>query len=174
MTADSYLFEIEYEDDAERKRIEYLFNNWSDGTIEQPDGLVRIAREVDHEKLYEQLISKVPDERVSVNRLEQADTDIDPETIRIDQTVPAPAEAVESFVEYMLSKKKAVLQSAAHNEYEVYTKKGRGEVSYTISETDDGVAVQLTVVGYGPAAAFLAGFFETELTNYAQSQTHEP
>lgn len=174
MTADSYIYEIEYEDDAERKRIEYLFNNWSNGTVDRPDGLVRIARDVDHEELYEQLISKVPEERVSVHRLEQANTDIEPETVRIDQTIPAPTEAVESFVEYMLSKKKAVLQSAAHNEYEVYTKKGRGEVSYTITETEDGVTVQLTVTGYGPAAAFLAEFFETELTSYAQSQTHEP
>ena len=171
MGSDRYLYAVEYESDAERKRVEYLFNNWADGTVDRPEGLVRVAEGIAHDELYEQLLTKVPAERVSAYELEPADTDVEPETVRVSQTVAAPVEAVESFVQYMFSKKKAGLQSAKHNEYEVYTKKGRATVSYTLTDSGSDVSVEISVVGHDPASTFLGDFFETELTNYAESQS---
>jgi hypothetical protein len=166
----TYLYVVSYEDDAERKRAEYLFNNWDDGEIQAPDGFVRIASEIDHEDLYESLVGKIPPEQVDAFRLEPADTDVEQERHTVEQTVNAPQDTVESFVEYILSKKKAVLQSAARNEYEVYTKKGRAEISYRLTETAGETAVTIQVEGYPPAPEFLADFFQTELSDYAQSQ----
>lgn len=166
----TYLYVVSYEDDAERKRAEYLFNNWEGGEIRAPDGFVRIAAGVDHEDLYESLVGKIPPEQVEAYRLEPAETDIEQERHTVEQMINAPQDAVESFVEYILSKKKAVLQSAARNEYEVYTKKGRAEVSYRLTDADGETAVRFTIEGYPPAPAFLADYFETELTDYAHSQ----
>lgn len=166
----AHLFIVRYDDDTERKRVEYLFNNWEDGDIENPSGLVRIARDADHDALYEQLISKVPEEQVSSYRLDAIEPDVTPETAVVEQTIHTAGEAVETFVEYMLSKKKAVLQSAAQNEYEVYTKKGRADVSYRLT-TDDGTStVTIRITGYPPAPDFLAEYFRTELESYAASQ----
>jgi len=66
-----------------------------------------------------------------------------------------------------------VIQSAARNEYEVYTKKGRAEVSYTLNEADNQIIVRININGYPPAPSFLAEFFKTELTDYATSQLSE-
>jgi hypothetical protein len=167
---EGYLFVVDYDDDAERKRVEYLFNNWDDGSIKKPSGLVRVASDIDHDSLYEDLIAKVPPEQVQTYRLEPVDSDVEPETITIEEAVNAPADAVESFIEYMFSKKKAVLQSPARNEYEVYSKKGRAEVSYRLTENDSTTEVTIQVSGYSPAPEFLGDFFETELTDYANSQ----
>lgn len=167
----TYLFTVEYGDDAERKRVEYLFNNWDDGEVEKPDGLVRVARDVDHEELYEDLVTKVPEDQVAAYRLEPVETDVTADTTTVEQEVDAAADAVESFVEYMLSKKKAVLQSAANNEFEVYTKKGRADVRYEVMDGAGPTTVRLRVTGYPPAPAFLAEFFERELTEFAESQT---
>jgi hypothetical protein len=167
---DTYLYVVSYQDDAERKRAEYLFNNWENGDIEAPDGFVRIAAGIDHEELYESLVGKVPPEQVEAFRLEPAETDVDQERHTVEQAVNAQVDAVDSFVEYILSKKKAVLQSAARNEYEVYTKKGRAEVSYNLTENGDTTIVAIQVDGYPPAPEFLADFFQTELTEYANSQ----
>lgn len=167
---DTYLFVVSYDDDAERKRAEYLFNNWEQGEIDAPDGFVRIASDVDHDELYEKLVGKVPPEQVESFKLEPVDADISREQVTIEQSINAPEETVESFVEYILSKKKAVLQSAAHNEYEVYTKKGRAEITYRLTGEDGETAVTIKIEGYPPAPDFLADFFETELTDYAQSQ----
>ncbi|MFB6151304.1 MAG: hypothetical protein ABEJ40_05805 [Haloarculaceae archaeon] len=169
---DRYLFVVDYEDDAERKRVEYLFNNWDDGDVEKPSGLVRVADGVDHDELYEDLVGKVPADQVASYRLEPVEPDVTTERYTVEQSVDAQADAVESFVEYMLSKKKAVLQSAARNEYEVYTKKGRATVTYGVDGDGDGgtTTVTVRVDGYPPAPSFLADFFETELADYANSQ----
>lgn len=165
-----HLFVIQYDDDAERKRAEYLFKNWSDGKITKPDGLVRIADDVDHEELYERLLSKIPEQNISVYDIESVDSDVETTTEVVEQNVHATEDAVETFLEYILSKKKAVLQSATHNEYELYTKKGRADVSYSITASTDGVDVSVRIVGYSPAPNFLAQFFATELAEYANSQ----
>lgn len=166
-----YLFVVDYEDDAERKRVEYLFNNWEDGEISKPSGLVRVGRSVSHDELYENLVAKVPEEQVQSYRLEPVDTDVTPETLTVKQSVAAPADAVETFVEYMFSKKKAVLQSPSHNEYEVYTKKGRADVTYQLDTDGRTTDVTVTITGHAPAPEFLADFFETELEAYANSQS---
>lgn len=167
----TYLFQVEYGGDAERKRVEYLFNNWDDGEVEKPDGLVRIASDADHDELYETLVTKVPEDQVTSSRLEPVEADISKEVTTVEQDVDAAEGAVESFVEYMLSKKKAVLQSPANDQYEVYTKKGRAEVRYRLSADGEATTVRLRVSGYPPAPAFLAEFFERELTDYAESQS---
>jgi len=167
-----YLYVVDYEGDAERKRAEYLFKNWDGGAIERPDGLVRVAEDVDHDELYQQLIAKVPADQIEAYELTPTEPDVSTETVVIEESVAASADAVETFLEYVLSKRKAVLQSAARNEYEVYTKKGRAEVSYEIGD-DDPITVRLRIEGYPPAPAFLADFFETELADYAASQSRE-
>jgi hypothetical protein len=167
-----YLYTVQYDGEAERKRVEYLFNNWDDGQIDTPSGLVRTAENIDHEELYEQIATKVPEDQIEVHRLQSATPDVESETIKIQQEVEASIDAVEGFLDYMLSKKKAVLQSASRNEYEMYTKKGRADVSYTLRESDGGtVTVGVRVTGVPPAPSFLADFFETELSEYATSQS---
>jgi hypothetical protein len=165
-----YLFIIDYDSDAERKRIEYLFNNLEEGTSRSPRGLVRLADGVNHDELYEQLVAKVPEDQVSSYRLEPIETNLEPERVIVEKTINAPRDAVEPFVEYILSKRNAVLQSASHNEYEVYTKKGRADVSYRISDENGTITVSIHVSGYPPAPEFLGEFFETELADYARSQ----
>ena len=167
---DAYLFVVAYSDDAERKRAEYLFNNWEDGDVDAPDGLVRFVSGADHDELYERLVGKVPESQVESFRIEPIEADVTPERHTVKETVNAPPETVETFVEYALSKKKAVLQSAAHNQYELYTKKGRANITYRLDETADGTNVSVSIEGYPPAPAFLADFFKTELNDYARSQ----
>jgi hypothetical protein len=99
------------------------------------------------------------------------DTEVDPESVIVEESVSAALDGVEGFIEYMLSKKKAVLQSAERNEYEVYTKKGRADVTYQLTEQDEKVNVRIRVEGYSPEPEFLASFFETELADYAESQS---
>lgn len=166
--SDEYLFVVSYGDDKERKRVEYLFDN-VEGEARKPDGLVRLVEGVDHEELYADLVSKVPSDAVSAYRLEPADADVDPESMVVRQEVAAAPDAVESFVEYILSKRKAVLTAAQRNEYEVYTKKGRAEVRYELSDGPP-TTVTVRVTGFPPAPSFLTEFFREELADYADSQ----
>jgi hypothetical protein len=167
---DTFLFIISYDEDSERKRVEYLFNNCESGEIETVEGLVRLASGVDHDDLYERIVNKVPADQVKSFRLEPVEADVERDRRTVEQTIQAPADTVESFLEYVFSKRKAVLQSAARNEYEVYTKKGRAELSYSLTEEAGKTTVTIELSGYSPAPEFLADFFETELSEYAKSQ----
>lgn len=167
-----YLYTIQYEEEAERKRVEYLLNNWEEGEINTPNGLSRIVEGVDNEELYQQLVTKIPEDQVGVYHLQPTQLEVDPETIIVEQEIAASLDAVETFIEYVLSKKKAVLQSGARNEYEMYTKKGRAEVTYNIQTGgSNNVDVTIKVTGIPPAPGFLSDFFRTELQDYAASQT---
>ena len=168
-----YLFTVDYGEEAERKRVEYLFNNWDSGRIAAPSGLVRIAEDIDREELHEQLLTKVPEEQIEVYQLAATEMDIETETEIVEQEITASQDAVEGFLDYVFSKKKAVLQSGARNEYEVYTKKGRAEVSYDLQRAGETVTVRVRIDGYQPAPSFLAEFFEAELSEYAASQSTE-
>lgn len=167
-----HLFCIDYENEAERKRVEYLFNNWDSGTITAPNGLVRITEGVDREALHEKLLTKVEDDRVDVFELEPTSLDFDKEHKKATQEIPASQDAVETFLDYVLSKKKAVLQEGSQDLYEIYTKKGLAEVRPTVNESDDGVSVVIHIEGYPPAPTFLKEFFESELSEYATSQAN--
>jgi hypothetical protein len=167
---ESFLYLVEYDDDAERKRVEYLFDS-VEGSAERPDGVIRLVSDVDQRALHEELLTKVPAEQVTAYRLEPVETDVTPDTVVVERTVNADREPVESFLEYVLSKRKAVLQSASNNEYEIYSKKGRADVSYRLADTNEGTSVTVRIEGYPPAPSFLEEFFRSELADYAESQT---
>ncbi len=168
--SDQHLFIVTYEDDSERKRVEYLFNNWSDGTVEHPNGLLRLTDGVDHEQLYKKLVTKVPEEQILTYAVDEIETELEPTRLSVKQEINAPESTVKSFLEYVLSKRKAVVQDSDRNEYEVYSKKGRADLRYDLSASSEGTEVRLVIEGHQPAPSFLANFFETELTEFAESQ----
>jgi len=168
--SDQHLYIVTYKDDSERKRVEYLFNNWSDGTVEHPNGLFRMTKGVDHENLYEKLVTKVPEEQISTYAVEPIESELEPTRLSIEQEITAPEATVKSFLEYVLSKRKAVVQDSERNEYEVYSKKGRADLRYELSASPEGTNVRLVIEGHQPAPSFLMNFFETELSEFAESQ----
>jgi len=168
--SNSHLFVVSYESDAERKRVEYLYNNWDNGEIIHPDGLIRITEGVDHDELYQQLATKVPEEQIDSYRLKDTAPEVAPESLTIHKEIQAPQESVESFISYVLSKRKAVLQSSDRNEYEVYSKKGRADVRYTLSTDASTTTVRFYIEGYPPVPSFIAEFFRNELDEFSASQ----
>ncbi|WP_142860745.1 hypothetical protein [Salinigranum halophilum] len=165
-----YIFIVTYEDETERKRVEYLFNNWEDGKIDRPKGVIRLTAGVDHDKLYEQLLTKVPEEQVTSYKLDRSDPDIEPSRRTVERSISAPEQTVNSFLEYVFSKRKAVIQSREYNEYEMYTKKGRADVRYTLTTSDGDTTARIVIEGYEPAPSFLGDFFEEELDEFSASQ----
>ena len=92
--SERYLYTVQYDGEAERKRVEYLFNNWEDGHIDSPRGLARIAEGVDHEELYKQLATRVPEDKNGVDRLQSATPAAESKTITVKQEATAPPDAV--------------------------------------------------------------------------------
>lgn len=164
-----YLFVVEYGDDAERKRAEYLFNTWDEGEISRPEGLVRIAEGVDHDGLYGELLTKLRASQIASYRLEPLEAPASAEVVTIERDVAADADAVASFLRYVVSKRKG-RERPDGDSYEVYSKKGRADLRFDLSETDGDTHVEIEVRGHSPALEFLAAYVEDELDAFAASQ----
>ncbi len=164
-----YLFVVEYGDDAERKRAEYLFNTWDEGEISKPEGLVRIAEGVDHDDLYGELLTKLRASQIASYRLEALEAPASAEAVTIERDVAADADAVASFLRYVVSKRKGRERPDGES-YEVYSKKGRADIRFDFSETGEGTHVEIEVRGHSPALEFLAAYVEDELDAFAASQ----
>lgn len=161
----SYLVSVAYESDAERKRAEYLLDNWDDGSIESLRGLTRQAHDVEIDDLYGQLVAKVPEDHVHVFELAPVETHADTVEETLEYTVDVDPDRVEWAMESLMNKRKAIAEDATNNEYALYTKKGRAKVAYTVDPTPAGdVRLRIRIQGYGEAATFLKEFFEEELS----------
>jgi len=163
-----YLVVVDYDDERERKRAEYLLDNWDEGSVDTLDGMARTVKGVDIDELYDQLAAKVPEEELSTYELNRVDT----EATRVQETIDETfddinAERVEWAMESVMKKRKAVDQgttSDGDSLWAVYTKKGRAEIRYDIREQGTS-AVELHVVidGFGEAPAFLRDFIQEEI-----------
>lgn len=162
-TESSHLVIVDYADDAERKRAEYLLDNWDGGTVRSVDGLARLLDDVEVDDLYEELVAKVPKEHIRVYELDAVEGDVSPTKTEIDARLETDIDRVEWAIESLLNKRKAVTEDAEHNVYGVYTKKGRATVEYELDAQDDEVLLHIRISGYGEAPEFLREFFEDEL-----------
>lgn len=164
---EGYLFVVHYGNDAQRKRAEYLFDNWNDGTIQNPDGLVRLAENTDGEALHEELLVKFRAEQIDAYALSEQPAPESPETRTIERTLGADRETVESFVQYLLSRKKGTQNG--ENEYEVYTRHGRADVTVSLTEAEDEMTVEIRLRGHPPALEPLSSYLHEELDAFEAS-----
>lgn len=161
-----YLLVVDYEADAERKRAEYLLDNWEGGNIEKIQGMTRLASGVDIEELYDDLAAKIPEQRISTYEVNEISTKATRTELSIshsfEETNP---ERVEWAMETILNKRKAVKQGSRDGTeiWGVYSKKGRAEISYHIISKNRQVELQISIEGFGDAAEFLKKFIQEEL-----------
>ncbi len=167
-----YLVIVRYENDAERKRVDYLLEKWSEKTsIKKPKGLIFfIDTDRPHEFL-EDLFSKLegePERKVEVYKVEGTVRGVEKRSVELRYKIPEEKRVVERFIEYILTKFNAnVLQKIGGSKvYEVPTRKGRGTVQVELKE-NNGTEVIITIQGYGDVVDFLSERIKEELTLFA-------
>lgn len=160
---DAYLVVVDYEADTERKRAEYLLDNWDEGSVESVRGLTRMVSGTDIHELYDALAAKVPEDQIETYDLTPVNSEASTSDERLDIRTDTDPERVEWAVESVLNKRKAVEDPERDDTYAVYTKKGRATVRYDIVPRDDGSTLEIRIEGYGEATEFLRDFFEEEL-----------
>ena len=166
--ADGSLFVVSYENDAERKRAEYLFNTWENGNLYKPEGIVRIAEDIDHEELYEDLLVKFRPEQIDAYALSSLDAPQTPEQHSIERSIAADPNTVRSMLQYLISRKKGT--ETGDGAYEVYTNKGRADVEMSFSTEDTETTVFVQVQGYPPVIDQLTTYLEEELDEFEASR----
>jgi len=166
-----YLIVAKYSGDAERKRIEYALERWkSSMEISKPEGIVVVAEGEDIEDLLEDLYARISKEKISVYNLSEASLEVEENEKKIKVDLEGEIEAIEKFVGFVLAKQKALFKREIPSGklYEVYTKKGRAEVSTNLKPANGKVAVGIRIQGYGGSTELVYDKINTELKYFKE------
>ena len=167
-----YIVFVAYDNDAERKRVDYLLEKWSSrADIRKPRGLVFYIEADDVEGFLEELFSRLEGnvrDKVEVYRAERLSETVEARRRSLEYLIDEERKVVERFMGYLLSKLNASLlrSEGGTKVYNVYTRKGRGTLRVTI-EGDRRTRVSVDVEGYGDVVDFLAERIDDELKLFA-------
>jgi hypothetical protein len=164
---EEYLVVLDYTDEAERKRVEYLLNNREDTAVSPLRGFVRLVETDDLTGLYEDLSAKVDDvDNLSVHQLE--DVDATPSETRLDFSVTTDVdeERIEWLFESLMNKRDAS-PTETDRMYVMSTRKGTARCWYTVTDNPDGtVTVTVNAAGYGEAPGTAHKFLQDEMEGF--------
>lgn len=168
-----YLIIAKYLDEAERKRIEYAMERWAQVMkLGRPDG-VPIIVEDDGEKIKElldDLYARTSKDKVKIYNLSKASFDVEKTEKQIKAELEGGVETVEKFIGFILAKQKALFRHEIPfgKLYEVYTKKGRAEISTSLKGEDDRVVVDIRIKGFGDAPDLIYDKINSELKYFKE------
>lgn len=167
-----YLILVDYESDAERKRIDYLLDKWEErARIRKPRGVVVIIDTEEPQRFIEELFSRLEGNvtgKVEVYSLKRLRTNIKPQRKSLGFRINEEKKVVERFVEYLMSKLNANYLGVedGFKSYSVYTRKGSALIRVLV-KGDGNSRVVFEVEGYGDAVDFLAQRISEELELFA-------
>ncbi|CAI1493609.1 conserved protein of unknown function [Thermococcus nautili] len=161
-----YFVVVSYDDDAERKRVDYLLSKWAErADVEKPRGMTFII-ETEHEKeFFEELFSRIegnPSEKVRIYRVTEEWPALRERSATREYLLAEEEGFVRRFLAYLCSKLGGTF-SPEEGTCEVYTRKGRGVIQFSLRGTPRGTVVRVTVSGYGEVVDYLLSRVDEEL-----------
>jgi hypothetical protein len=163
-----YVVFVGYENDEERKRVDYLLEKWSErANIQKPRGVVFLIETQEAQEFLEELYSKLEgnvEEKVEVYLVEGVVRKVEARRRSVEYTFREERKVVEKFLEYLFSKINATYaySDALAKVYKAYTRKGRVTLKVLLREGKK-THVSIEVEGFGEAVDFLAERIDEEL-----------
>jgi len=170
-----YLITSKYDSDAERKRLEYVFEKWAEKlTIIKPEGIITLLDDSGKEDLMNEFIkdlysrsSQVSKDSIVIYRIEKTEPDIKPEQKELNLETKQKRETVEKLLSFIMARQKAVFKPESDlpflKTYEVNSKKGTVQITVVIREKKDALNLIFTISGYGYAVNFIYNKLKEEL-----------
>ncbi len=165
-----YLFIVNYEDDAERKRIEYLLEKWqTSAKVSKLKGMSFIIETDEISKFVKELFSKL-DPKSSVKSFKIIEKDFSSEIklnrIILEYLTKESTEVVKKLLEYIFSKNNIRYYSSDgdSSKYFVLTRKGRIDVEVSITHKNSKTLVKLIILGYGDTPEYMAEKLKKDLS----------
>ncbi len=160
-----YLVVVSYDDDAERKRVDYLLSKWAERAgVEKPRGMTFIIETDRDREFFEELFSKIegnPAEKVRVFRVAEEWPELRERSVTREYRIPEEEGFVRRFLTYLCSKLGGTF--GLDETCEVYTRKGRGTIKFDLTGVGASTLVRVTVSGYGEVVDYLISRIDEEL-----------
>jgi len=177
----SNLIVIDYDKDAERKRIDYLIEKWSNkGNMEKIRKIAIIADIDDIDGFINDIMSRLegnPEEKVRVYEIKEIKKTISSKKITLSYKITGKKEGVESFLKYLMIKLGASYECSVNGtkKYEVYTKKGSCSISIKLYENlrfsnpvgyennENKLIINFEIEGYGESVDLIKNKIDNDM-----------
>ena len=160
-----HIIQVEYENEAERKKIEYIASQWAD-SAKRPRGYIIFVKDDDFTSIYQSIAAKFPKERIESYRLENARPEIETTTNRIafDFRDNQKYDQVAAFVNYLINKRRGTLISSIGGvfSYKIMTRKATVELDVTFMSTHP-VSLMIEIRGPVDGVTLIEKEFSQEL-----------
>lgn len=146
-----YLIGLEYEDRAERRRMEYRLENWK-GTVSQTPRMTRIVEGENFYELFDALQETVDDpEHLSVYELNDLTPSNEERTVRIDRVYDVELDKLEWAVESLLNKRTVTQEDTTTYQIHPDSSTAKVTLEYDLMNVQRGARMELTLTGPTPA-----------------------
>jgi len=168
-----FLLILDYESDAERKRIDYAIERWQRSLdINKPKGTIILVdgKQSKIDDFVEDLCSRLDDseKKVTIHTIEQYVPEIEKNIRTISYTTPEQKEYLEKFIKYLMAKINASYEYKTDigTVYNVYTKKGQATLTISLQSGESTTHIRISIDGYGDVVEFISDKINSEMSTY--------
>jgi hypothetical protein len=164
-----YLLILDYQSDAERKRIDYILDKWSskeNSTVNKPKGMVLLFEGEDISEFLEELYSRInPDSSpVRTYKISESSPEVEKKVRRLDYTSTRTPDVIDNFLNYLMSKLNGAFEysDGPVRIFNTQTRKGKARIEVR-TDIHEKVRYIITVEGYGDAVDYITGRIDDEM-----------
>jgi len=164
-----YLITAKYASDAERKRIEHILDKWrTKMDITRPEGIAVIVDTDEVDDLILELYSRTEEkDNITFYNMERVEMDVERGERKIELKLREKRETVEKLLDFIMARQRAILKmelaEPSEKIYDVYSKKGKAEISIGLHQSETSVELSVRISGYGEAVNHLYRKLNDEL-----------
>lgn len=160
-----HIIQVEYENEAERKKIEYISNQWQDST-KRPKGYIIFVEDEEFEPVFKAIAAKFSDERIESYKLTDAKLEVESRTtaMSFEFRDNQKYDQVSAFISYLINKRRGTLISSIGGvfSYRIMTRKATVEVDVTFMSTQP-VSLMIEIHGPSDGVSLIEKEFSQEL-----------
>ena len=157
-----------YDDDAERKKIEYLIAKY--GARRVKDVVIEVDDSV-FEPFAKELFGRIPEEKIKIYTVSEKKIRVERIKEEIKETFDADIETVKQFVNYLIVRRRGNYRGrlSGFDRYRLHTKKGLTEISLRYYEEAGNTRLWLIIEGSSEGVKMMKEEMEKEFESYKES-----
>ena len=168
-----FLLILDYESDAERKRIDYAIERFHKRLIiSKPKGtIILIDGKQDRiDEFIEDLCSRLEEseKKVKVHKISEYEPEIEKNVKKISYKTKEKRDFIEKFIDYLMAKISASFEynSNVGKVYKLYTKKGQANLEIIMRDESEGTDLTIAIDGYGDVVDFIKNKIDIEMSTF--------
>lgn len=163
-----HLIIVSYENDAERKKIEYVIAKYRAKRVKD---VVIEVEDSDFEPFVKELFGRIPEEKIKTYLVSEKKMSLERAKEEIKESFNADRDTISQFINYLIVRRRGNYRGklGGFERYRIHTKKGLANISLKYSEKGGSTDVWLIIEGSSEGVKKIREEMKKEFENYKES-----